>query len=61
MDQVYIEDGYIDASYYGIVAEAEAVLGGAFTPSFTVDIADPSGYYIPDYIEADYFKSPGEV
>ena len=61
MDQFYIEEGYIDASYYGIVAEAQAVLGGAFTPSFTVDIADPSGYYIPDYIDADYFVAPGQI
>ena len=57
MDQLYIEEGYIDASYYGIVAEAGANLTGAFTPSFTVDIADATGYYIPDYIDANYFEA----
>lgn len=61
MDQYYIEEGYIDASYYGIVAEAGANLTGAFTPSFTVDIADATGYYIPDYIDANYFEAPGAI
>ena len=56
-DQFYIEEGYVEANYFGYIAEAEISLSGAFSPSFTVDIADTTGYFIPDYIETDYITA----
>lgn len=56
-DQFYIEEGYVEANYFGYIAEAEISLSGAFSPSFTVDIADTTGYFIPDYIQTDYIAA----
>lgn len=53
-DQFYIEEGYLVDDYFGYIAEAEVNLSGAFSPSFTVDIADDTGYFIPDYIADGY-------
>ena len=55
-DQFYIADGYVTDDYFGYIAEAEVNLSGAFSPSFTVDIADDTGYYIPDYIADGYIE-----
>lgn len=55
MDQFYFEQGYLAAGYFTVIREAEANITSAFTPSFTVNIADTTGYYIPDYIQEDYF------
>lgn len=57
-DQYYYVDGYIAEDYFGYVAEAEAALSGAFSPTFTVEVADDTGYYIPDYIAEGYYALP---
>jgi hypothetical protein len=67
MDQLYIEEGYIDASYYGKVAEAVAIINsfantgtpnqGVLTASIDVEIADATGYYIEGYIEVGYVET----
>lgn len=54
-DQFYFESDYIADDYFGYVAEAEISLSGAFSPTFTVAVADDTGYFIPEYIETDYF------
>ena len=61
MDQFYFEEGYLEASYFTVIREAEAALPMAVTVSALVDIADATGYYIPDYIVTDYFESGGQV
>ena len=61
MDQLYFEEGYLEASYFTVIREAEAALPMAVTVSALVDIADATGYYIPDYIAIDYFESGGQV
>ena len=61
MDQFYFEEGYLEASYFTVIREAEAALPMAVTVSAVVDIADTTGYYIPDYIATDYFESGGQV
>ena len=61
MDQFYFEEGYLEASYFTVIREAEAALPMAVTVSAVVDIADTTGYYIPDYIVTDYFESGGQV
>lgn len=59
-DQFYFENGdYFEAGYFTIIREAEIAIAPAFTASFTVDIASTTGYYIPDYIEADYYTAGG--
>jgi hypothetical protein len=57
VDQLYFESGYLVDGYYTIIREAEAALPVAVTLSALVDIADATGYYIPDYIVTDYFVS----
>lgn len=58
-DQYYIEEGYVDSTYFEIIRDSGTItLSGVFTPIFTVDIADSTGYFIPDYIDADYFVLP---
>ena len=57
MDQLYFESGYLVDGYYTIVREAEAALPLTVTVSAQGDIADATGYYIPDYIVTDYFVS----
>ena len=57
MDQFYFEEGYIDANYFGYVAAGGATISSAFSPSFTVDIADATGYFINDYIDNGYIIS----
>ena len=57
-DLTYYEIGYIQDGYYETIVVSDAItLSGAFSPSFTVDIADDTGYFIPEYIETDYFES----
>ena len=58
-DITYYEIGYIQDGYYETIVVSDAItLSGAFSPSFTVDIADDTGYYIPDYIETGYYAIP---
>jgi len=58
-DLTYYEIGYIQDGYYETIVVSDAItLSGAFSPSFTVDIADDTGYYIPDYIETGYYAIP---
>jgi hypothetical protein len=61
VDQFYFEEGYLEASYFTVIREAEAALPMAVTVSAQGDIADTTGYYIPDYIVTDYFESGGQV
>ena len=60
-DQLYIEEGYIDASYYNIVAEAQVNMGSALTASISVIIADTSGYIFEGYIDDDFYEGAGQV
>lgn len=54
-DQYYIEEGYIEQAYFERIVVSDAIsLSGAFTPTATVDIADDTGYFIPDYIAEGY-------
>ena len=55
MDELYFESGYLEASYFGTLAVASS--GVSFTAGVSAqgDIASTTGYYIPDYIEVDYF------
>jgi len=61
VDQLYFESGYLVDGYYTIIREAEAALPMAVTVSAQGDIADATGYYIPDYIAIDYFEAGGQV
>jgi hypothetical protein len=61
VDQLYFEEGYLEASYFTVIREAEASLPMAVTVSAQGDIADATGYYIPDYIVTDYFVSGGQL
>lgn len=56
-DQYYIVEGYLADDYFVYVAEAEANLSTSCTISCSGDIADTTGYYIPDYIAEGYFES----
>ena len=57
MDQFYFEEGYLEASYFTVIREAEAALPVAMIFSAQGDIADATGYYIPDYIAVGYFET----
>ena len=61
MDQFYFEEGYLEASYFSVVREAAAAFSVTASQSAVVDIADATGYYIPDYIVTDYFVSGGQL
>ena len=61
MDQFYFEEGYLEPSYFTVIREAEVLFAVTVTLSALVDIADATGYYIPDYIVTDYFVSGGQV
>jgi len=54
VDQTYFEDGYVVTGFFTYTANAVVEINSAFSPSFTVDIADSTGYYIPDYIAEGY-------
>jgi len=55
VNELYFESGYLEASYFGTLAVASS--GVSFTAGLNVqgDIASTTGYYIPDYIQVDYF------
>ena len=57
MDQFYFEEGYLEASYFTVVREAAAALPVTMSFSAQGDIADATGYYIPDYIAVGYFET----
>jgi hypothetical protein len=57
VDQFYFEEGYLEASYFTVIREADSVLIFAAAVQSAVDIAATTGYYIPDYIATDYFES----
>jgi hypothetical protein len=61
VDQFYFEEGYLEASYFTVIREAEVLFAVTVTASALVDIADTTGYYIPDYIATDYFEAGGQV
>ena len=61
MDQFYFEEGYLEASYFAVIREAEAAFTVTVSHTAVVDIADTTGYYIPDYIATDYFEAGGQV
>jgi hypothetical protein len=61
VDQLYFELGYLEASYFTVIREAEAAFTVTASQSAAVDIADATGYYIPDYIVTDYFEAGGQV
>jgi len=54
-DQYYIEEGYLADDYFVYVADAQASLSVSSSISCDGDIADTTGYYIPDYIAEGYF------
>jgi len=58
-DQYYIEEGYLEAGYFAYVADASASLSTSATLSCSGDIADDTGYFIPDYIQTDYITAGG--
>ena len=57
MDQFYFEEGYLEASYFTVMREAASALPVTMTFSAQGDIADDTGYYIPDYIAVGYFET----
>ena len=57
MDEFYFEEGYLEASYFTVIREANSALTFAAVVQSAVDIAATTGYYIPDYIATDYFES----
>ncbi len=59
MDQFYFDNDYLVDDYFGYIAEAQATLDGAMTATMSADIADDTGYYIPDYIEVGYIDAGG--
>jgi hypothetical protein len=61
VDQLYFEEGYLVAGYYTIIRESELALTVTGSLSAAVSIADSTGYYIPDYIEVDYFVGGGAL
>jgi hypothetical protein len=61
VDQFYFEEGYLVAGYYTIIREAELSVTATSSLSAAVIIADSTGYYIPDYIEVDYFVGGGAL
>ena len=61
MDQFYFEEGYLEASYFTVIREAAAAFTVTVSQSAAVDIADATGYYIPDYIATGYFEAGGQV
>jgi hypothetical protein len=61
VDQLYFEEGYLEAGYYTIIREAELAVTATSSLSAAVIIADSTGYYIPDYIEVDYFVGGGAL
>ena len=58
MDQLYFESGYLEAGYFQIIKQTEAVLTTTVSFTATVDIANTANYFIPDYIEEGYFQPP---
>jgi hypothetical protein len=61
VDQLYFEQGYLEEGYYTIIREANVALSAIATATAAVSIADTTGYYIPDYIEIDYFVGGGAL
>jgi hypothetical protein len=61
VDQLYFEQGYLEDGYYTIIREANVDLSAIATATAAVSIADATGYYIPDYIEVDYFVGGGAL
>jgi hypothetical protein len=59
VDQFYFEEGYLEPSYFTVIREAESAVTATASLSAAVIIADATGYYIPDYIEVDYFVGGG--
>ena len=57
MDQFYFEEGYLEASYFTVIREAASALPVTMSFSAQGDIADATGYYIPDYIAVGYFET----
>ena len=67
-DQLYIEDGYVETSYFERVVDVQVgtlngggegdIVTSSFSLVATVEIADTTGYYIPDYIEEGYIGIP---
>jgi hypothetical protein len=59
VDQFYFESGYLEDGYFQVIREAESLLSLSASLSADVIIADSTGYYIPDYIQIDYFVGGG--
>jgi hypothetical protein len=54
VDQLYFESGYLVDGYYTVVREAASALPVTMSFAAQGDIADATGYYIPDYIAVGY-------
>lgn len=57
MDELYFEEGYVEVGYFAKTLIGAASLASSSSVSFDGDIADTSGYYIPDYIDVGYYEN----